>query len=275
MRHPVARPSDDRISTSPLLKILQSAEDVDLEFIVGVLKSPVGLSADRVMDQALEDYQSTRSAEARLDLAELLEREIRYAGSSDLAYLFRWIWSDDAGVRPDELLEDVAGKLNVRIRTIGTFEAKLQRLVRAVVEKELLKMTPEQQQDLIARQDLGVSKTHEFVKHLKQKGPLGGLPLLLNLAGREAAEQIATALVVRVIAIAVGRHTAAQLIKSLAARFPWWAEWIGPAAWAFTSAWVAVDLLGPAFRKTIPVVLYLGLVTLRDRPNHGDFFSED
>jgi uncharacterized protein YaaW (UPF0174 family) len=264
-----------RRTASPLTSILLGAEDVDLEFVVGVLKNPLGLSADHVMNEALETHYRERSTVSKQALAELLDREIRYAASSDLAYLLRWMQRDDAGVRADELLADVAAKLNVKLRIIGSFETKLQRLVRAVVEKELVRMTPAQQRDLVATQAIGFSRLRQFVKHLKQKGPVGGVPILIRLAGREAAEKIATALVIQVITIVLGRQAAAQLIRSLAVRFPWWAEWIGPAAWAVTSAWIAVDVLGPAYRKTIPITLYLGLITLRDGAKDNDFFYSD
>lgn len=252
------------MAESPLQQILLSAEEVDLAFLVGVLESPLGLTADRAMDEALERYSEEQSLDAKRALATILDREVRYAGSSDIAYAVRWLYKDDAGVGADNLLMDVCDKLHVKLRPIGTFEGRLRRLVRAVVERELLSMTPEQQRDLMAAHDIGVSKRREFIRHLKQKGPVGTIPLLITLAGRESAEKIVTALVVRIIALVVGRHAAAELIASLAARFPWWAEWIGPAAWAFTGAWIAVDLQGPAFRKTIPTILYMGLICLRD-----------
>lgn len=264
---------DSGPAASPLLELLLDAQEADLEFIIGVLKSPLNLSADGVMDKAIRRYRREGSAEAKQALSRILEREIRYAGSSEIAYLARWLWTDEAGVQPDKLLAEVAQKLEVKVRTIGSFDAKLKRLVRAVVEKELFEMTPEQQRDLMASQDVGVSATQEIVHHLKQKGPVGAIPLLMILAGREAAEKIVTTLVVRVIAIAVGREAASHLIATLAARFPWWAEWIGPAVWAVTGAWVAVDLQGPAFRKTIPAMLYLGLVALRDHKTDGGFFD--
>jgi hypothetical protein len=33
--------------------------------------------------------------------------------------------------------------------------------------------------------------------------------------------------------------------------------------------------LGPAYRKTIPITLYLGLITLRDGAKDNDFFYSD
>jgi uncharacterized protein YaaW (UPF0174 family) len=256
---------------SALADVLLRAEEVDLEFIVGLLKGPLGFSADHAMDGALQAFAGSNTVQTKRALVETLDREIRYAASSDFAYLLRWLWTDHAGVSPERLLTDVSEKLGVKIRTIGPFEAKLQKLVRSVAEKELLTMTAEQQQELIATQGLGETSAKELLRHIKQKGPLSGLPLLITLAGREAGERIATAAVTRLITLIVGRHAALPLIKNLAIRFPWWADWIGPAAWALTGAWVAHDLQGPAYRKTIPVTLYAGLVSMRIRPVLGAF----
>ena len=65
---------------------------------------------------------------------------------------------------------------------------------------------------------------------------------------------------------------AEELFKNLAARFPWWAEWLGPIVWGLSLGWLAIDLQGSANRKTIPVLLYLGIVGLRDGPEDGEAF---
>ena len=67
------------------------------------------------------------------------------------------------------------------------------------------------------------------------------------------------------IARFIGSRLAGQLFAFLAARMPWWVTWVGPAAWTASIGWTAVDLQGPAYRKTVPAVLYLGLCSLRDR----------
>ena len=69
------------------------------------------------------------------------------------------------------------------------------------------------------------------------------------------------------IARIIGSQLAAKLFTFLVGRMPWWVSWVGPAAWTLSIGWTAFDLQGPATRKTIPVVLYLGLCSLRER--HG------
>jgi uncharacterized protein YaaW (UPF0174 family) len=67
------------------------------------------------------------------------------------------------------------------------------------------------------------------------------------------------------IARIIGRQLAARLFAFLAGRVPWWVGWIGPAAWTLSVGWTALDLQGPASRKTVPVMLYLGLCAVRKR----------
>ncbi|MNP77743.1 hypothetical protein D3C76_1752300 [compost metagenome] len=43
-----------------------------------------------------------------------------------------------------------------------------------------------------------------------------------------------------------------------------WLNALGPWMWALSAAWLAFDVQGPAYRKTVPICLYLGVVGLRD-----------
>ena len=65
------------------------------------------------------------------------------------------------------------------------------------------------------------------------------------------------------IAKIIGQQLANRLFTFLVGRLPWWVNWIGPAAWTLSIGWTTIDLQGPAKRKTIPIVLYLGLCSMR------------
>lgn len=253
-------------------KILVKANVADFEFLVGTLDSYVNLSSDTKMREGLEELRDDASESMKMELSRLLEGEIRYAGSAELAYFCRWLFADEAGVSTDEIVGDVAGKLGVKLRMIGPTEAKIERLVKAVVEKQFLDLSPEQQREMLREQGIGKGVIDEILKRLKEHGKVAAIPILLQIIGREAVEKIVTTVVIRVIAGVMGRDAAKQLIMHLATKFPWWAEWIGPVAWGITAGWVALDVQGPAYRKTIPAMLYLGLVGLRDGPEDGDEF---
>jgi len=98
------------------------------------------------------------------------------------------------------------------------------------------------------------------------------LPLLLSVLGPEITATIVQGLAITTIAAFMGRKAAEELFKNLIARFPWWAEWLGPIVWGLSWGWLAIDLQGASNRKTIPVLLYLGIVGLRDGPEEGEAF---
>jgi hypothetical protein len=246
-------------------KILDAAELADFELIVRVLDSNLSFADDLGMQRALAAYRRNPSPRNKRSLAALLERELRYAGSADVAYLLRRVAGRNPGVTLEQIVADVARKLDVEIRMIGTLEDKLQRLTTAVVERRILQMTDAEQRELFLAHGSGLEAAKEVRKRLKRHGPVAALPILLTVVGQEASEKIITSLVIRQIGWIFGRDAARQLFDRLAARFPWWAEWVGPIAWTVSGALLTVDIQGPAYRKTIPVTLYLGLIALRER----------
>ncbi|MDX7686134.1 hypothetical protein SJS35_21000, partial [Aeromonas caviae] len=59
------------------------------------------------------------------------------------------------------------------------------------------------------------------------------------------------------------REAAKALVKEVSKRNPM-LNALGPVMWVLSGVWLAYDLQGPAFRKTVPICLYLGVVALRD-----------
>ena len=246
---------------------LERADIADLEFIVGILSGRGGLQDRKGMRAALDALAvGPADAEKKDGVVRMLEREIRYAGSADLAYLFRrWRNGRDAAGRdPEDVVHDVAKKLKLRLDPIGTVEERMGRLVQKVVERELVRASPEEQRRVLARHGVGASLRDQIIERLRRVGPIGALPALSALAGREIAARIVTDIAISTIGKVMGRAAAAQLVSRLALRFPAWSSWIGPIGWAASAAWLAYDIQGPAYRKTVPIILYLGLITLRE-----------
>jgi uncharacterized protein YaaW (UPF0174 family) len=243
--------------------ILEHAEPADFEFLVKVMRSPLHLGTTEAIYERLERYRQDPSARNQLDLIAVLESEIRYAGSADLAYAARLISGRSAGVTIDVIVHDVAKRLKVKVPAIGPVDAKLESLAEGVMAKELFKLSPEEQRELIRSQGLGPKATNEAVLRIQRHGPVAIVPVLLVVLGREAVEQLIIRLVTRAIGGLIGREAARQLIANLAVRFPWWTQWVGPVVWGATGAWAVLDIQGPAYRKTIPAVLYVSLIALR------------
>jgi hypothetical protein len=246
-------------------RILERAGPADLEYVARLLAGRLGFAGGERTRRALRAFRRMPSPRNKRALVILLEQEFRYAGSADLAYLFRSLSGRPGGVGCHEIVADVARKLDVKIRPIGPLEDKLERLTRAVAERGLLELSPAEQRKLFRAHGAGLETARELRKRLKRHGPAAVMPILLVLLGREASEKLVTGLVMRQIGWLVGRDAARVLLERLAARFPWWAEWVGPIAWSVSGALVTLDLQGPAYRKTIPVTLYAGLCVLRER----------
>ncbi|MBC8742615.1 hypothetical protein F6X40_39705 [Paraburkholderia sp. UCT31] len=232
----------------------------DLVYISDMLDSYLSFTDDRKRKRFLacagENPCTGKS------LIDLMDQQIRYYGSSDVAYVTRLIFKDDPGVSSDEIVRDVIKKMKLSVKMGGCLDAKLQRVASAMVEKELASKSP--QELAKAFTDMGIDEIKlDLIKdHLKKNGKVAVLPVVMKILGPEITLGIIETIIVSMIAQIIGREAAKQLIKELLKRHPW-INAIGPIVWALSAAWVACDLQGPAFRKTVPVTLYLGVVALR------------
>lgn len=256
-----------------ITSLLLKCEATDFGVLISQIDSYVNFSSDGELKRLLAAFEKTSADPEKLKLAQALEREIRYVGSSDVAYAFRKFIGEQvpAGVSIQEIIADVSKKLKIKQKLLGTPEAKVERLVKAVVEKTFFALTAEQQRELFEKAGVGKGQQDEFFEKIKNN-KAHFLPLLLSVLGPEITATIVQGLAITTIAAFMGRKAAEELFKNLVARFPWWAEWLGPIVWGLSLGWLAVDLQGAANRKTIPVLLYLGIVALRDGPEEGEAF---
>lgn len=253
--------------------LLLKCDANDYSVLISQIDSYVNFSSDSELKELLIAYKRNATNGSKYALAKVLEREIRYIGSSEIAYAIRKIKGNDcpAGVSIHEVIDDVSKKLKVKQRLLGTPEAKVERLVKWVVEKTFFALKLEQQRELFEKAGVGKGQQEAFFEKIKNNKTYF-LPLLLSLLGPEITATIVQGLAITAMAAFMGRKAAEELFKNLAARFPWWAEWLGPIVWGLSLGWLAIDLQGAANRKTIPVLLYLGIVGLRDGPEDGEAF---
>ncbi len=240
--------------------VLRPLTPADYTFLIGVIEGPVGFTDDRRLHALLADVEDHDTDEARAALQRRLEREIRYLGSADLAYLFRYVTRQDPGVPFREILRDVARVLKVPVSTLGTDQEMLEELVRQYATKQFAGLTPEAQQALL--ESLGVERDRAAA-FLKKSAGVFAVPTLIQAFGALVVDGLIKTVIFGVIARIIGKQLATRLLNLLLSRFPWWVSWIGPVAWSLSISWTVFDIQGPAYRKTIPVVLYLGLCALR------------
>lgn len=255
--------------------ILSKCEIADFQYICEVLDNYVSLTDDSKRKELAATYAKNPTNKNKEYLLLLVDKQIKYFGSSDVAYLFRSIFNDgDAGVSANELINDVCEKLKIPAKQGGSIELKLERLVKGVVEKELLSKSPEELRKAFKDFGIGEAKTDQILDFLKKNGKVAVIPILLEVLGPTITLSLVQAIIISLITAMVGREAAKIIVKEIFKRNPL-LNALGPVVWIIGGAWLAFDLQGAAFRKTVPICLYLGIVALRDGPVNGDsFFSE-
>lgn len=239
-------------------KILHKCKKADFEYLSEVLDSYVAFTNDSKRKKLLAQYPQSKN-----ELIDLVDKQIRYYGSSDIAYLFRSIFSKDAGVPADEIVSDVADKMKVKIKMGASLERSLEILTTSIVEKELHDKKPEELKEYFRKIGIGDAESKQILEFMQNNAKVAVLPLLLEVLGPKITFSIIQSIVVTIIAQFIGRKAAEQLIKEIVKRNPW-LNALGPVVWALSGSWLAFDLQGEAYRKTVPICLYLGIVALRD-----------
>jgi uncharacterized protein YaaW (UPF0174 family) len=234
----------------------------DYAFLIGLIESPFTLTDDAALKRLLAAYEADPSEATREALDLRLEREIRYLGSADLAYVTRMLSGQTPGVTFREIIGDVARTLKVELPRLGTDRELLEDLVEQYATQQFARLTPEEQQRMLV--DLGVDKDKAARFVLKSAGVFS-LPLLIAAFDAIIVQGLIKTIIFGTIAKLIGRQLSSRLFSLLAGRLPWWVSWIGPAAWTISIGWTALDLQAPAQRKVIPIVLFLGLCSLRER----------
>jgi uncharacterized protein YaaW (UPF0174 family) len=244
--------------------ILLTCEAHDFEYLSEILDSRFALTSHARRHQLLRDYQRSQDIQIRKQLAALIDEQIRYFGSSELAYLGRQLFGGNLGVSTEELINDVCTRLGVTIKIGGTTAYKLQKLIKAVAEKELADLATEQLRSLCITLGVPESSAAQIVELIGRQRGMSVVIALLQVLGPVVTLSLVQTLIIELIASMTGRETFGDAIATRRG------SWLGMRS--LSGAAQAIDLQGPAFRKTVPVCLYLGVVALRDESAAGERF---
>lgn len=234
----------------------------DYTFLVGIIESDINFTDNRKLHTLLASVEDDDTPENRTALNHHLDREIRYLGSAEIAYLARWLSGNEPGVPFREVVRDVAKALKVELKPLGSDREVLEDVVEQYATKQFAAFTPEKQQELLEQLGVEQDRASSFIK--KSAG-IFAVPALLQAFGYVVVDGLIKTVIFGTIAKIVGKQLSARLFQMLMARFPWWVRWVGPVAWGASISWAVLDIQGPAYRKTVPAVLYLGLCGLRAR----------
>lgn len=242
--------------------VLAHMGPADYTFLAEVIRSPFNVHDDAVLVRRAAEYEQSESEGALAAVQAALEDAIRYLGSSDVAYHYRRVTGGEGGVAFRVVVEDVARVLGVRVRRTAPIDEMVADLAATYAGVAFGKLDRDEQQKMLT--ELGVDR-EQAARFLRRSAGVFALPALLQAFNAVVVEALIKRVIFGVIARFIGSRLAGQLFAFLAGRLPWWVNWVGPVAWAGSIGWTATDLQGPAYRKTVPVVLYLGLCVVRER----------
>lgn len=242
--------------------LLNVLEPADFEYLAGIIRSDFNATNDGELARLAAAFEKDRSDELRDQICEQFEREIRYVGSSEVAYGFRSITGQDPGVSFQEMVRDVSSALKIGAPPLGTDRERVEWIASEYATRQFANLSTDEQRQML--EDLGIER-EKAEAFLKKSAGVFALPMLFEAFSYVIVQGLIKTIIFGTIARIIGQQLANRLLTFLIGRLPWWVTWIGPAAWTFSIGWATLDLQGPAKRKTIPVVLYLGICSMRDR----------
>ena len=239
-------------------EILYDLTTEDYRVLIGIIQGPLKPCTELKAD--VDALESLGEAEIRQRLVDALDREIRYLGSSDLAYQFRRMTGSEPGIPFGSIIQDTARYLKVPMPTLDTDREKVIFLAQDYATHQFGKLPEDEQLRLL--EQLGVARDRAVTFLKKASGVFAG-PVLVEAFGLIVVQGLIKTVLFGWVSRTLGKQLALRLFGYMFARVPWWISWISPAAWTLSLGWAALDLQGPARRKTVPIVLYLGLCCLR------------
>lgn len=177
-----------------------------------------------------------------------LVKEIKYNGSNDFAYAYR----GKEGVEYSEIVHDVARKLKVNHSNHDDEETIESLILIKVLEKFWKESTAEEKEAIeqLFKKE-GILKSFDF----KAGFPLASLMALVGAKASGLVVYKLSAIIANIVSkqlLGFGLKFAANQALSKGIGL-----FLGPIGWTINGIWLAVDLAGPAYRKTIPSVLHI------------------
>jgi uncharacterized protein YaaW (UPF0174 family) len=240
--------------------ILSKATKLDAQFIVEILSSYFSFTDDKGMREALDMWENGPIPEL---FAKKLEKEIRYVGSNEIATFFRYIIGrDPAGVSFYVVVSDVAKALKVKIKHISTIEKTLETLGASAVQHSIYSMSIEEQIKLIKSSLLNEEAKEKVLKYIRDNKIILSLPIIKTLLGTELFKTLLNGIIGGIIKSFLGKFITKKTLELILARLP--LNFFGPVSWLASGAVTLHLIFSPALRKTMPIVLHLSRLCIKD-----------
>jgi uncharacterized protein YaaW (UPF0174 family) len=190
--------------------------------------------------------------------ADLIASELRAYGGNTFANYARYLAGNFYGVLAvgpayQEVVGDVAKKLNVNFNS----KSPVVRIERAILEKILSdavdKMSEKELKDILG--ELGENKDFAAGKPASAAVIIG-----IFRAGGFKSYQLAVIVANAVVKAILGHGLPFVINTALTKTL---AILTGPIGWVITAIWGAIDLAGPAFRVTVPSIVYVATLRMQ------------
>lgn len=202
-------------------------------------------------------YLSTTKEELKVQMersstrsdAEKIAYYLRKMGSNDIASLFR----SGEGVEYEEIVCDVGEKLKVRgVNKNMSVEINEEFIIQHLFSDALKKMSDEERSALMRSMNLSEKDQGAILA-----GTLMASQVMLNQFGGFAVYRMSVILANMLARSLMGNGlnfaANAALVRGVSA-------FLGPIGWIASGAWLAVEIAGPAFRKTVPAIVHIAML---------------
>lgn len=226
-----------------LVALLLNADKNDIDLLIDYI-TPDGKfnfsQSDRVK-KALRDGKNSEAIDE--ETLRLLIRELQHFGGNTVINLFR-----GNGVSYSEIVDDVASHLKIKVAKNAPVKEKESLIIDAVFASSWNKMSDDDRRQLL--RDMGINTSISLDKLSRME-----LPLLQRAAMvASGLAQIATGKALPLIAgLGIGRVLGVLT---------------GPVGLALTGLYTAYDISNPEFRITLPCVVQIAWIRLKNSRHH-------
>ncbi|MCI5787588.1 MAG: DUF3944 domain-containing protein [Helicobacter trogontum] len=173
---------------------------------------------------------------------ELIMAELQYFGGNSFANIFR-----GSGVLYKEILCDVCDKLKVNYNKNAATEVIEMAMFQKILADAVDKMSKEELEEI----------AKDFnIKNVSSGSVTMALQAVMKMGGFKTYQIIV--IIVNSVWKAIFGHGLTLAANATVARYV--SIFIGPIGWLITGIWTAVDIAGPAYRVTIPAVIYVAFL---------------
>ena len=229
------------------LLFLQQAKNEDLKTLVDIMTHDTD-GEIRIAEQLTNTDAYIYCYPYRLDMMwQEIAGELQRFGGNTLANLCR-----NEGIRYREILQDVCRKLEVYFCGYESTEEIERHLLEKVCMDSVANMSEEELRKMIQELNIPMKNPHKYiiVAALQMAIRRGGI--LFTRIAAYTTRLISRMLIGR-SALMIGSNLLNKVLGTLA----------GPLGWVITAGWTVYDLASPAYRVTIPGVIQVAYMRMR------------